>query len=239
MKFRRTLPIVYRIVTKEDLEKLIATALEDIPPEEKIILSIEGDKKTYEINTVSEALEVPEILENERVIGIKLTYYSTDRGIDIRLYHKKDYNYIDIRGTEKKWVDAKCKEFEDMVNTWKSHNKLVYIFSTPNAVLAVYSVLIIVSLMLLIYPLAYKLLLLLKLSQRAQVGVGTTIAWVIAMILNFYIFHIMEELFPVVEIQTGPDHLQHEKYKRRKLGVLFAIVIIPTILNILLYMIFK
>jgi hypothetical protein len=59
------------------------------------------------------------------------------------------------------------------------------------------------------------------------------ISGVVLMFIGYYLLDRVESLFPVVELESGPKHLQREDRTRRLLVRLVMYIVVPLVLSIL------
>ena len=80
-------------------------------------------------------------------------------------------------------------------------------------------------------------LLALNLLYFISTDVIITTASVFGLSLAWYIVNKLKELYPVVELRTGPEYAQVEVRKRKKLYIIISIVVIPLVIALIIELI--
>jgi len=170
------------------------------------------------------------ILDTRRIIGIEMSYfnYTNDKRILIILRHTvRDYewkNYISVSGLDELWVNGVIKSFEDIISNWEKQVNWPHKYSWP--LMIVFAVGIgllylnfldfIFTYVIIIHPISSKPEWLIELRPFfIFLYYASGILW--GMWPASYIVDKLKELYPIVELITGPEYAQVEVRKRKKL----------------------
>jgi len=171
------------------------------------------------------------ILDTRRIIEIEMRYtnYTNDKRIYIQLSHTvEDYkwaNYILVSGSDELWVNGVIKSFEDIISNWEKQVNWPHKYSW--LLIMVFAVGIGLSFASLALNLLYFI----------STDVIITTASVFGLSLAWYIVNKLKELYPVVELRTGPEYAQVEVRKRKKLYIIISIVVIPLVIALIIELI--
>jgi len=176
------------------------------------------------------------ILDTRRIIEIEMRYsnYTNDKRIYIQLSHTvEDYewaNYISVSGPDELWVNGVIKSFEDIISNWEKQVNWPHKYS--RLLIMVFAVGIGLSFALLALNLLYFIstdVIIQPSYYVAAIGLG--------MFPAFYIIDKLKELYPVVELRTGPEYTQVEVRKRKKLYTIILLVVIPLVISLIIELI--
>jgi hypothetical protein len=218
------------------------------PPNLKFILRSE-DGTQYEDKEMSMFLENG-VLYTRKIVSVEMRYYYTrkdDKEINMGLYHSVDSAYanrISVSGLDEKWVNGTFSGLQDTLKNCEkqktflaNHYVLVTLLFLACFVFSAY----VISGFL--FDLIAKFITFSSAETQHSVrlisiGViclsGISIWAELASKLGTKI----EALYPDVELLVGPEHLQREARKRRRLFRLLSIVIIPTLISTVAALVF-
>ena len=137
----------YKIFKKEDILKLSKELFADYKKDKsdesyfRIILNCDYDNSTYEINN-SDFGSKEELLDIKKINNIKIEFddYKKKNHVSINLREgDKDYSYMEINGSDEKWIDHKYQKINDIIgsvepqsNLFLKYGKIIYHFSSIN-----------------------------------------------------------------------------------------------------------
>jgi len=175
------------------------------------------------------------ILDTRRIIEIEMRYtnYTNNKSIYIKLSHTVEYewkNYILVSGPDELWVNGVVKSYEDIISNWekqvnwphKYSRLLIMVFAVGiglSFALLGLNLLYFISTDVIIHPFYY------------------VVAIVFGMFPALYIVDKLKELYPIVELRTGPEYAQVEVRKRKKLYIIISIVVIPLVISFIIELI--
>ena len=130
-----------------------------------------------------------------------------------------------------KWV---IKSFEDIISNWEKQINWTHKYS--KLLIMVFAVSIGLSFALLALNLLYFIFTNVIIHPIYYIAAivfgmfpGLDIAW--------YIVDKLKELYPVVELRTGPEYTQVEVRKRKKLYIIISIVVSPLVISLIIELI--
>jgi hypothetical protein len=213
-----------------------------------ILNSFDGTQ--YESQDIT-MLSADGILSTRKIISVEISYRVTfmDKSINVRLFHssqKSRYNSVQIKGCDEVWTNGVLTSIKEIITTWKKQNPRYKKYRTPLVCFG--AITIGWSLRSILYFIGETLrkithinisvsnetLQLLKstsplltlLDYAAYFGLGL---FAITAALNK-----IDDLFPDVEFLTGPEHMQTESLKRKRLYKIITVVILPLLIAILI-----
>lgn len=233
MNVKRTLKIQYRIIKAEDLKKLIEVLREKADGKMSIEIRCTHDKRfTFKID--DDYSEVYKIFDREKIYEIKIFAYDNEKEIFVRIIQDNySESYLEVKGDED-WVNSVFKALEDIVEKWqklptKFINNLLSINNIPITI-----IIIILLVLVFIIPL-YNFIMLFNISAEKGKDITLIVAVFLFFLVSFYFPSVVEKLFPVIEIQTGPEHLHYEKIRRNRMLAFFSFFLFPLFLNLIFW----
>lgn len=213
----------------------------------KFILRSE-DGTQYEDKDMSVFLENG-VLNTRKIVSVEMRYYNgkDDKDISIGLYHSvnPDYaNQISVSGLDENWVNG---TFTGLQDTLKNCEKQKTFFANHGVLVRLSFLVCFVFSLYVISGFLFDLIVkfITFSSAKTQHSVRLISIGVICLSgisiwaeLTSTLATKIEALYPNVELLVGPEHLQREARKRRRLLSLLLIVIIPTLISIVVALVF-
>ena len=169
------------------------------------------------------------VIKTKSIKQIKMHLVTEDYSKNLEIYFTqglKDQtvdNYALVSGDDPNWVTGALDRINELVNTIEPQPRIQRVVSIAN--LIVWAAALVTY-----YRVFWKDAEGLKnetLSLILTLGVVVGIFWCYYAMGGFF-----ERLLPVVELQTGPEHLQLPKAKRRKVIAVFSLIVIPIIITL-------
>ena len=242
-KEKRELLIENKIFTKDDLVSLIKLFIAQSNKNTNEnhsgveLLSSDNLKFSFSFEEVSEAIS---ILDNNQIIELELYFRENAQNSKFviklrRSDHSSNSSYALAEGQDKEWVDASILAVKKLLETCRDQSAFV----KKNRI-AIISVTIV--------------MLILFLHNLTEFFIRTRVMFpkIVGSILNenliyvavvylvisatpaILIYRWLRKLYPGIEIETGEDHLQAGKERLKKLLLMIALILIPTVLSFLL-----
>jgi hypothetical protein len=217
-------------------------------PSLKFILRSE-DGTQYEDKDMSMFLENG-VLNIRKIVSVEMRYFYTrkdDKDISIGLYHSVDPEYanrISVSGLDEKWVNGTFSGLQEILKNCErqktflaNHYVLVRLLFLACFVFSLY----VISGFL--FDLIAKFITFssaetLHLVRLISIGVICLSGMPIWADQASTLATKIGALYPDVELLVGPEHLQREARKRRRLLSLLSIVLIPTLISIVVALVF-
>ena len=192
-----------------------------------LVFSIDAtDNSSYESQS-SMIFDKNELIEKKVIHKVNMRYNTLDysKNIEIQLLQsledKDKENYILVSGNDAIWVNGIIAELSECVNLAEEQVQVTNligwgVFSTA-----------------LLYNIAYFRLIASIIVKYLPEWVSITTALMVlvsslfgAISLNSYLLN----LWPKIELQTGPNHMKTVQEKRKKVQQLFLVILVPLIL---------
>jgi hypothetical protein len=198
-----------------------------------------SDNLKYNL-TFEEMAEVKAIIDSNRIVEIELYFRETVLNSEfiIKIRYSDSHSgssYAMVEGQDSNWVNDSIKSVEDFLSNCKNQSTHIKKFKF-----------LIIGLTILI--LNYFLFNLIELFIRIKLAFSRIIdsifnqnLFMVFIVLTaitltpaFFTYNWLEKLFPEVEIRTGKDFERIVTEKRKKVGLIILLIIIPAILSYLL-----
>lgn len=199
------------------------------------------DQSKFETSDIEVAKE---FVKKEKIISISAWFRTDDKMIDIGLSHGPSYfskGLIEISGEDSIWVQGVTTHLKNRLtycqNQYNIFSKYWYIFFI---IILVSIVFFISQLGLRFFDFIIPPVETLNMSANAYeekksdfYSLLYALLCIVAAFPSYYIVNKLMGLFPVIEINTGPDYLHTEKLGRKKIISLLIVIGIPTTFFIL------
>lgn len=170
------------------------------------------------------------LIEKKAIHRINMRFYSSNlsKNIEIQLLHTENQdkeNYIIVSGDNPIWVSGVLAKFAELLETSQPQPRVQSLLSTSMLVL-------LIILNILYFRITWPFVdpNVKNDFLRLLYALGFPLA---SILYNSYCEGYIKKIFPSVELQTGPEHMQIPKQKRIKLAYIFSVIIIPIILAII------
>ena len=236
MKTSRTLQITDVIISPENILDIGTRVYEEYSrstvqyKDFEIILNCSNNTR-YEFK--KEEFNIEEIkrkLQERRVKGLEINFYGRSQDIRIDLTHLTGdgffENKIVISGNDEMWVNGIVETMKDLIAHWQKQPSVNFFKSFWFYSIGILFLIIPLCFFCMRFP-SFK-----NLSSSAQGAVATIIS-VLAMFFMWWVVDAIKELYPKVELLTGPEYLQVAPNKRKKFIGFLILVLLPCILTII------
>lgn len=207
----------------------------NLSPNPSIEFRLQTDDETQlEDNTLS-LFEPGGALETRRLRSIEMEYtdYQSNRRIYITLRHNTQpwlQSEIYVRGNDETWTFGIMQKIRNSISSWEKQKQWPNDYNFPLSM--VIALLLIFGLTLI----GYTILTYLKLDNKAKLP-----ATLLIFFLSFFATWLdvprrarkIQSLFPSIEFLLGPDYLQLERNKRKKLVYIIVFGLLPLALGII------
>ncbi len=214
-----------------------------------ILKSVDGTQ--YESNDMS-IFSKEGFLSTRKIQAIEIQYYNPymNKKISIRLYHTQtedDWNEIRISSEDENWTNGVLTAIKDIITNWEKQktwfNKyfffLLIIFGVGIGLFFLNVTMLFVRLIYNVTNITTTeeiLEWLKKLSPYIKI-----LVYILYIKFGFdravELIDKIRDLYPNVEFLIGPEHLQSESQKRKKLCKLLTIGILPLIISLIIELI--
>lgn len=183
------------------------------------------------------------VLNSKRIesINLILSCYYADEVIDIGLKHNNSpYNYskINIKGNNSNWVNGVLKRLEDLVESFQPQNNFLSTYQLHLKTITAISIGLIYIFLISLIPAEpsknpEEWVKHLNNFIHQQPLFGYFMKYFFALLMGWapasYIIDKLKALWPIVEIQIGPEHTYIEVKRRKLIAVTFIVGIVPLI----------
>jgi hypothetical protein len=240
---KRELLIENKIFTKDNLVSLIQLFIAQTSKNTNAshsgieLLSSDNLKFSFSFEELSQVIST---LDNNQIIEVELYFRENTLNSKFviklrRSDHSSNTSYALAEGKDKEWVDGSILAVRKLLETCRDQSAFV----KENRI-AIISV-IVVLLILLLHNLTGFFIRTRVMFPKIVGSIFTEnliyVAFVYLLVSvtpAILIYRWMRKLYPGIEIETGEDHLQAGKDRVKKLLLMMAIVLIPTLLSFLL-----
>lgn len=199
------------------------------------------DNSVYEGHS-NEILANGGILDSKQISSIDFDFTDSNHNLSIAisLHHSNSnlWNEVRVQGTDSIWVNGIIQKIENFLDSLEPQSTWARRYSPFLTMFFDICISIVASTVLL------KIILLLGKyfpsdPNSPKLSINTARAMIFIMMLGMSLYPAstltdkIKGLWPIVELQTGQDHNQTEKQKRKSVWLIFTLVILPTILTIL------
>lgn len=236
MYITKTLRIQGKIIKSQEIlemAKKLQEEYENIESSGHIKFTFKDQDGTqYDFDNVKD-VERQKLLDKKRIVyaDMRLYEYENKKEIEVKLENatvdSEFLNFISMGGNDELWVNGTYEWFRNLISHFKNQKMLwVYNWKVTTGIGIIFTILVgfiiayISRYFLKDFPILYLLILVI----------------LPFLVLGFFgIFDKLQEIYPVVELITGPEHLQIENQKRKKIKSL--LYWIATITGIILSLI--
>ncbi|MBE9598687.1 hypothetical protein [Pedobacter sp. MC2016-24] len=216
--------VINRIATIIDKE---ADNINDSEPF-LISYSIEAaDDSSYESQS-KEIFNAPEIMDTKMVerIHMRLQTLSGSKSIELQLLHcdqnNAGNNFMLVSGNNSVWVNGVMSRLSEIIDSSNEQPQIMHHLELLQWV-------VVITFNFLYFRLFFRDI---EKIENGFIGLGLVFG---IPLLSLYLAGLakthIEQLWPDVELQTGPDHLQQPQKKRRELGWIMTMIILPILLG--------
>jgi hypothetical protein len=172
-----------------------------------------------------------EYLQNKKIIYIDMWLFGGPNGsIYINIEHGKDF-YLSVDGPED-WVNTIYQSIEDMIINWEPQNKWITKYYY------LLGILLYVILFIIIIQIYSAINTILHLNSSIYSILSTKGLLISSLLFSLSATMILlieiKNLYPPIEFNFGPKHLQIEANKRNKIYTIMGIIIIPFIISLII-----
>jgi hypothetical protein len=255
-KEKRRLIISWRVFTKIDIRRLAQFLFNEYQVANKkkhhssIIFRLNCQEGiSYESDSVR-ILDDGGPIDLKKTESIQMTFYDYEfeRNIDISLKEGDYAGELSIRGTDKNWVQGNFTTLVEIINSIKPQDNVILKYKKYFFHIIAFGVGSLILLLL-------NLLILRHIpSEPIQISSKTLFAfiefiqrntWLAYLIVAFLIwgegiitfaypiYKWLLDLWPNIEFDFGPEHLNNQKKRRKRIWFVTTLVIIPIVLNII------
>ena len=232
VKITKELNISKVVITPENIRELAEKVIQEYnrdPQDDSksisfILTSLDNTQYTgKDIEIFSEG----GYIYNKKIVRIEMNYWNhtKDKVIFINLEHDSNQNKIKIWGHDEIWTEGILGAIKSITSNWKKQENWIYKYQWPFGIFFSYGFGLFFTNLFSLYsnkkllpPFDFEDILL-----YLFVGYFPT---------SFIILKI-KNLYPLVEFKIGPEHLQKESEKRRKLYLLITLCITPILVSII------
>ena len=192
------------------------------------------------------------ILDTRRILAVEMAYYNytEKKKISISLKHSvKEYiwgNYVSVSGYDELWVKGMIKDFEDTIANWEKQENWPHKYGWFLTIIFAIGIgLLILDFSNLIFTYVVGVH---SISPKPKWAIELRPLFIFyyyafGILLGYwpasYIVDKLKELYPIVELRTGPEYIQVEAKKRKRLYTIISMGIIPLIISLIIELIMK
>jgi len=213
----------------------------DRPSKPRFSIDIElSNNINQRFDNIDSLMEFQEILDTRKITEISIKFSKAENYISIALCQSiycNSNNYFKVTGIESTWVNGIFASIKDIFDNSKDQNQSVG--KHPIAIFIILDLLIGFILNRIIALCAAIVFLFVKIEPISINSGLKELIFSILIIMDIvammgmgffpaqYVQNKISALYPCIEINTGPKHLQSEKEKREKLWLILSVIIIP------------
>jgi len=221
---------------RRDLSNLVAKKRKFESEVEFTLISASG--RRYDSNDIA-IIGDGGILERKRIVEFEMSYEDAEEGksILLRLEHaptSRRGTGATVSGWDENWVDGIARGVENHLKEWKRqagwpHNSWLWLFILLPGI----------GTSLLFTSFSFDVLGMapIRLGESGILlflhGLYFLVGFLPGAMLGGLMLSKVRQLYPSVELLTGPEHAQEEKQRRRKLYWLVTVVIVPFLVGVL------
>ncbi|WAC05112.1 MAG: hypothetical protein OS112_00355 [Methanoregula sp.] len=216
----------------------------DYPTKPSLRYKIQYSHNTIRCNTIEDLIPV---LDDEKISSFEIQFNSSNLDISVNLNHAKycgSYNYFDIAGLDKVKVNGLFNSLKEAVDSFQKQSSVFKEYKIPiTIVLSFICGIILIGVSSLFWDFYFYLShtpvqnITISDNVKNLIKISIVPILIFGSLLGgmgpaFYISDKISDLYPSVELNTGPDYGQSEKRKRDSLYTIITIIVIPLILTI-------
>lgn len=209
-----------------------------------ILKSTDGTQ--YESNDMS-IFSKDGILYTRRIIAVEMQYrnFNEDKSINIMLYHTPtadDWNQIRISGDDENWTNGVFSKFKDIISNWRKQKSWI------DKYFLILLILFGIGFAFVLYRVVFQLIGVI--INVGNITFTESPQWLedISPLLRIFVYFSfikfgfdiaysmlvkIRELYPNIEFLVGPEYLQTESQKRKKLYKIITLGVLPIIITLL------
>ena len=172
-----------------------------------------------------------EYLQNKKITYIEMWLFGFEKGsIYLTIKHGRNF-YLSVEGPED-WVNTIYQSIEDMIINWEPQNSLTNKYFPPIVV----SIFVIFLFIIAWIYIQINTILHITTTSLSEVSILllfiSIIGW--SFLITITIGSEIKNLYPPIEFNFGPKHLQIEAKRRNKIYTILAVIIIPFIISLII-----
>jgi hypothetical protein len=190
-------------------------------------------------------------LDIKKTETIQITFYDyeMERNIDISLREGNYYGgELSIRGTDKNWVQGNFTRLQEIIDSVKPQDNVVLKYKDLVFHIIAFGVGSLVLLLVDFFIFRHlptpktiqissdflrSIILFVRANPLVSYLVWIFLVWLEGIFTFAYpVFNWLIELWPKIEFDFGPEHLNKHKLRRQRIWLVTSLVIIPIIINI-------
>lgn len=185
------------------------------------------------------------VLFNRKIVSVEMRYSTgkDDKDIVLGLNHSKSesyFNEIKVSGSDENWVEGTFAKLQEILSNCRpqstffvDHSGLFTVLFVACFLFSAYAI------MNFLFNFGSKYITFSSAKDSLEVKiwalVGVPLVCLVFFVSAAYsISNKIEKLYPNVELLLGPEHLQRESLRRRKLYGILSAIIIPTLVGLIL-----
>lgn len=202
-----------------------------------VLISSDNSKYNFSSEEFEEAIE---ILNSKKITGVELNFSEkiSETRFVIKLSQSdslSDSGYVFLEGKDKSWINVSMKRVEDFLISCKNQSVFIRKFKIP-LIIGIIAIL------------SFFLLNLIEFFIKTEVSFPKLVGNIFRDDLIYYIilfvmvtatpsvliYRWLRKLYPVIELQTGPDSGKLLRERRNKLIIMTLAIIVPVVISVLL-----
>ena len=229
-----------RVFTKTDLRNIWSVFETQEKPHpayvQPLTLQIRCSDGTRYEGDDDELLRDGSIIDLKKVETVNFRYSNSDRSINVSLTHGETLfsNSLSITGNDHNWLSGTFSKMEDIFNAAKPQDhwflKYKELLSIVATVIFGFTIFEIVHFTIGNHE---DVITYIKNSSFSSFLLVMGLAVFFGYILSTFLIQWLSELWPRIEFAFGPAHLQYEKERRNRLGILLTALIIPFLFSLI------
>ncbi len=187
------------------------------------------------------------IISSKRVMAIKMIYSASQEELKIEISHDASGipggirdNVVQVEGLDSKWVNSTLKKLGEIIDGFTPQKSFVIQHPKISELLAAINIgIILIGIYSLLIPysqpsssLIMPPMLILILDTPLKIILIYFIYWMAGLLPAKILMPKINQLWPIVELQLGPEHKLTEKQRRIQISGFFLLVVVPIILDL-------
>ncbi|MBO9200222.1 MULTISPECIES: hypothetical protein [Niastella] len=234
---KRKISIEYKRITPEVIRRLATIVDNEVKLEIQnnretscyFLYSVDAaDDSSYESQTIS-IFEEKELIEQKVISQVNMRFNLIDnsKNIEIQLQHvnddKNNGNYVLVSGDDPTWVNGVTTRINEIISLTEFQPKTSNLINVSVVVVGI--LIMVLYFRLFHYPI-----------QKYNDNLATIIFLVIS-ILTLWggssLINYLQEMYPLVELQTGSNYLQIPREKRKTINLILVTIVVPLLLALI------
>lgn len=231
MILKKILPISKVIVSPRDICGIISRIHEEFRKSD-------GTHKTFRVKLTDLNATQYEFIDNDLDfqnilkkleernicdIGVYFTDYTKNKDIDFDLKQEVfpllGFSKINISGSQEAWVNGMAEALKEIIAHWQRQ----MILNWP----IIYFVFFFLCV---VFIISCSIILIRLFHQTYNVA---SLLIMPAMLFAWYITNEIAKTFPIIELLTGPEHMQWRRKRKNRLYFILVVIVIPILINFL------